>query len=311
MEFCIHCMEPLEAGAAFCPKCGKAQSDACPPHHLQPGTLLSGRYLLGTALGSGGFGITYIAHDTRLEMTVAVKEFFPAGYVQRSASSSSDVLPLPQKRGDFKKSRHRFLAEAKLLRGLRAAPGFAAPLDAFEENNTAYVILRYLRGDTLKAYLKKRGGRLPFDEATALLRPVMDALSCMHRKGILHLDVSPQNILITDEGAVLMNTDLAARIKDARPVMVSRGDSPPEIYLKKDLGPWTDVYSFCATLFHCVTGHPPTDALERLGNPDAGVSFDGTDVSPAAQAALTKGLALQPKDRCRSIEEFCKMLDRW
>ncbi|MBQ5969750.1 MAG: protein kinase [Clostridia bacterium] len=312
MNFCMYCMEPLEAGAAFCPKCGKAQSDDCPPHHLQPGTLLSGRYLLGTALGSGGFGITYIAHDTRLEMTVAVKEFYPVGYVTRNGVTSVGITATTQGSDFFERGRAKFLAEAKILASLHDEPGIVDVRDFFEENNTTYIVMEYLRGETLKAYLN-RTGALPLRQAYTLLRPVLDSLSAAHAKNVVHRDIAPDNIMLTRRGAKLLDFGSAREVfsEDERSlsILVKRGYSPYEQYTKKNQGPWTDVYSMCAVFYRVVTGHPPEDALERMRAPDAPLNFDGAALRPQMQAVLTRGLAVFPEQRYRSIGELLRALD--
>ena len=168
MEFCMHCMVPLAEEARFCPTCGKAQSYDCPPHQLRPGTLLSGRYLLGVALGEGGFGITYIARDIRLGMTVAVKEFYPTGYVSRNAAHSQTVTAVTRGREFFEKGKRKFLDEAHLLAELHEEPGIVDVRDFFEENNTARdgsTTRFYFDGDDL-CYIDVDNGQMKINKLT-------------------------------------------------------------------------------------------------------------------------------------------------
>ena len=138
MDFCIFCMAPLGAPAKFCPVCGKAQNYDCPENHLKPGTLLAGRYLIGAAIGAGGFGITYIARDTRLNAVVAVKEYYPNGFVNRNHTSSASVVSStdPTDEAVFTKGRQRFLEEASILAAFSGVDGIVNVQDCFRENNT-------------------------------------------------------------------------------------------------------------------------------------------------------------------------------
>ena len=174
MEYCIHCMAPLEGDGRFCPECGAPQAYHCPEHHLRPGTMLNGgRIMLGAAIGSGGFGITYIARDMRLEMPVAIKEFYPVGYVARSGTTSATVTSATTGNDFFERGKSKFLAEAKILATLNDEAGIVDVRDFFEENNTAYIVMEYLRGETLKSYLSHEG-KLSFHDAYQMLRPVME-----------------------------------------------------------------------------------------------------------------------------------------
>ncbi|MBQ5969745.1 MAG: protein kinase [Clostridia bacterium] len=313
MEFCMHCMVPLAEEARFCPACGKAQSYDCPPHHLQPGTLLSGRYLLGVALGEGGFGITYIARDIRLGMTVAVKEFYPTGYVSRNAVHSQTVTAVTRGREFFEKGKRKFLDEAHLLAELHEEPGIVDVRDFFEENNTAYIVMEYLKGETLRTRLK-RVGRLPFPLAYSMLRPVMESLMAAHKKNVVHRDIAPDNIMLTRRGAKLLDFGAAREVFSADEhslsIMVKRGYSPLEQYTKKNQGPWTDVYALCATLYRCVTGTAPGDPLLRSQQPLRPLASFGVNVPPGVEAALAKGLEPYPDRRYQSVQELLTALNK-
>ena len=313
MNFCMHCMEPLEDGAAFCPECGKAQSYDCPEHHLQPGTFLSGkRYLLGVALGEGGFGITYIARDIRLGMTVAIKEFYPMGYVSRNTAFSQTITATMRSRDYFEKGKRKFLDEAHLLAELNDEPGIVDVRDFFEENNTAYIVMEYLKGETLKAHLKA-SERLPFREAYAMLRPVMESLAAAHEKNVIHRDIAPDNIMLTKRGAKLLDFGAAREVfttdENSLSILVKRGYSPYEQYTKKNQGPWTDVYALTAVLYRAVTGKAPEEALDRITEPDKPLPFDDAPLNDRMKAALTTGLAVTADKRYRTVGELLRALD--
>ena len=311
MTYCIHCMEPMMDGMPVCRRCGKPQTVTCPEHHLRPGTLLNRRYVVGTALGEGGFGITYIARDTRLDVVVAVKEFYPDGYANRNNMYTHNVTAATKGLTFFEKGKAKFLAEARLLAGLRDENGIVDVQDFFEENNTAYIVMEYLRGETLAALLK-RVGVLPQQEADRLLRPVMHSLAVAHERGVVHRDIAPDNIMLTRDGAKLLDFGAAREVfsEDERSlsIMVKRGFSPYEQYSRTNQGPWTDVYALCATMYRALTGAAPPDALQRVQDPNRPLPFPPT-VSRNLQAVLTRGLAVYPEQRYRSIAELLQAMD--
>ena len=311
MNFCIHCMEPIGAGAAFCPACGKAQAYDCPENHLKPGTLLGGRFLLGAAIGAGGFGITYIARDTRLGNVVAVKEYYPNGVVNRSNTSTTNVSVGAQQREIFQKGKQKFLDEARLLATLNDEPGVVDVRDYFEENNTAYIVMEYLRGETLKEHIKD-GKRIDYREAYRLLLPVMRSLRAVHAMGLVHRDISPDNIMLAQNGVKLLDFGAAREVIDedkSLSIILKRGYAPIEQYTKKNQGPWTDVYALCATMYRCITGSLPTDALLRREEELPPPSAFGVPMASAFEAVLLKGLELRQTDRFRSMDELIGAFD--
>ena len=311
MEYCIHCMEPLQPGKTTCPACGKAQSYDCPENHLQPGTVLCGHFLLGAALGAGGFGITYIARDTQLNKVVAVKEFYPHDFVTRNSVYTRNVTATTRGRDFFERSKIKFLEEAQILASLDDQPGIVDVLAYFEENHTAYIVMKFLRGETLKARIR-HGGPLPFDKAFALLRPVMRSLMALHQKNIIHRDIAPDNIMLTGGGATLFDFGAAREVASegqSLTIILKPGYAPYEQYTKTNQGPWTDVHALCATLYFCVAGRPPMEALKRIEPGSPPLSFDGLGLSAPVQAALTKGLAVFPSQRYQSVDDLMRALD--
>ncbi|MBQ5969743.1 MAG: BMP family ABC transporter substrate-binding protein [Clostridia bacterium] len=304
MEYCIHCMAPLNGSAKFCPACGKPQAYECPENHLRPGTLLGGRYLVGAAIGAGGFGITYIARDTRLGNVVAVKEYYPNGLVNRSTTLTTNVSVGSQQRGTFEKGKQKFLAEAQLLATLNDEPGVVDVRDFFEENNTAYIVMEYLRGETLKDHLKTVQ-RIEYSEAFRLLLPVMRSLRAVHAMGLIHRDISPDNIMLAQNGVKLLDFGAAREVIDedkSLSIILKRGFAPVEQYTKRNQGPWTDVYALCATMYKCITGAVPTDALLRREEPLKAPSSFGVPMTPAFESVLLRGLAVDAKDRYQSMD---------
>lgn len=311
MEYCIHCMAPIEPSDEECPFCGKAQKIEVPGHHLLPGTVLNHKFLVGTALGEGGFGITYIGRDLNLDMKVAVKEYYPVGYVNRSNTISAEVQSSTTggRKEFFEKGRENFLKEARILAKFSSEPGIVEVRDFFEENHTAYIVMEFLDGQDLKDYIQQKGF-LPPEETVQMLLPVMQSLKKIHAQGLIHRDISPDNIRITENGVKLMDFGAARTVSAAAnkslSVMLKPGYAPEEQYRSKGVqGPWTDVYALCATMYKCITGITPDDSTQRMYSDELKTpSVLGVRINEVWENALMKGLAVLQKDRYQSIDEL-------
>ena len=315
--YCNHCMTKLDEGTVFCPYCGQSTEVQVVPHHLRQGTILNNKYLVGDAIGEGGFGITYVGFDLNLELKIAIKEFFPNGYANRNNTLSNNVTLNYQHEGEyFKNGKEQFLREAQNIAKFSKEDGVVDVRDYFTENNTAYIIMEYLEGDTLAEYLKKHG-RMDAEKVFRLMLPVMRSLDKMHNTGIIHRDISPDNIMFTDDHAIRLMDFGSARYfteseKKTMSVMLKPGYAPYEQYSAKgDQGPWTDVYGLCATMYKCITGNTPVDSLLRcktdsLKKP----SQTGVSIPPALEAVLMYGLAVFPEQRCRSMRELIEYTEK-
>lgn len=290
---------------------------------LPVGTLLGGAYRVEGALGKpGGFGITYLAHDVRLDAKVAVKEFFPRGLARRS-SAGLDVVPTtPDDRDGFDHARTRFLDEARLLARFHH-PAIVRVRTFFEENGTAYLVMDYLEGRTLMAHLERAGGRVGVDTALAIARPLLDALEDLHEAGVLHRDVDPHNVYVTNKQQVVLLDFGAARQAVAEAeggqrslsVVLKPGYAPYEQYASKGRqGPWTDLYALSAMLYRMLGGVVPQESTERIAQDelrplDALVRERyGETIPPEVARAVMWGLALRPEDRPQTAEAFRKAL---
>ena len=309
--YCYFCMKEIEADVKICPHCGKTQNIVTPPHRLLPGTMLNGRYVVGIAKGEGGFGITYLGRDNKLDRLVAIKEYYPTGYVNRSNTVSLAVIEVTSEDNGafFRKGCERFLREAKTIAKFSGEPGIVNVIDYFEENNTAYIVMEYLDGITLKDYLTQKG-KLSVEETLSILQPVMLSLEKIHQQGLIHRDISPSNIMLVEDAVKLIDFGAARNTSGSGnkslSLMLKPGYAPEEQYRSKGLqGAWTDVYALCATIYKCITGVTPDEANDRLFADELKApSALGINVTPTFEAALMKGLAVHQKDRYPSIKEL-------
>lgn len=313
---CLNCLGKKEP-ELDCPNCGwSGESLFVSPLFLPPGTVLKEKYLVGKVLGHGGFGVTYMALDLSLALRVCLKEYFPANLATRGAPQSLYVQVFSGEAGElYDLGLRSFLHEAQILARFEDHPGIMSVRDYFEANGTAYMVTSYFNGITLKAYLEQKGGSIPFSLALKILMPVMDSLRSVHSAGLLHRDISPENIYLTDDGQVkLLDFGAATRMEtpyeNSISVVVKPGYAPEEQYRSGgELGPWSDVYGVAATLYRAITGIVPPDALDRLHQDSLRLPSDlGVQIPKRAESALIKALAVNPRDRFQDIYSFQQAL---
>jgi serine/threonine protein kinase len=301
-----------DSGLPECPTCGRA-FDLPPrsPLQLKPRTLLHEQYLIGRALGDGGFGITYLAWDTGLESRLAIKEYMPNGVAGRSAGETKVVPYTEQTKQEFEWGLDRFLEEARMLKKFSNHPGIVSVDTVFKDNGTAYLVMEFLDGVTFEEFLARRGGRITFETAMRVVLPAMDALAAVHAEGILHRDISPDNIYLTRSGKVKLIDFGAARNALGQKsrnlsIILKEGYAPEEQYRASGIqGPWTDVYAMAATLYHAITGKIPQPALDRQAQDKLlWPSQLQIQVEPRIEAALMKALSIKAGDRFQSMEDF-------
>ena len=309
---CLKCMQVFDEEYEVCPHCG--QVAGAPPEiafHLYPGTILNNKYVIGTALGHGGFGITYNAWDQTLNTHVAVKEYFPSGLVNRIPGTAEVLLLSGEKEKQYYNGLNQFLNEARQTVAFSEHPNIVHVFDFFEENNTAYIVMEFLDGISLKDLLKQWDNKLDCDQAVDIGVSICDALTEIHKKGILHRDINPSNIFICLQGATKLIDFGSARISDdenekTRSVIITPGYAPPEQYRSKSKqGSQTDIYALCAVLYRCVTGVKPIESLDR--------TVDDTLDSPMVineevpewlDKIIMRGMALEPEIRFKSAAEL-------
>lgn len=284
--------------------------------HLHPGTLLQGgKYRIVRALGQGGFGITYEAEQVVLMRTVAIKEFFMKDYCDRENETSHVSIPTENSRYLVDTFKNKFIKEAQMIASLKN-PHIVSIYDVFEENGTAYYVMEYLNNGSLINLVKKQGP-LPEADAIKYITQIGEALSYLHERSFLHLDVKPSNILFNDDGeTVLIDFGISKHYDETggqtstTPVGISKGYAPIEQYQQGSIlkfSPATDIYSLGATLFFLLTGNTPPEAAEV--NED-GIPDLGNTVSLATKDAINAAMAPKRKERPQSVKAFLTLLQK-
>ena len=284
-------------------------------HCLRKGTRLIGRYTIEGVLGQGGFGITYLGIDELHEKKVAIKEFFPQGIVTRNIEYQDTVtVTFVGEKDNYEKGKERFLKEARTMAKFSKDEGIVKALDFFGINNTAYIVMEYLEGITLKQYLRENQ-RIAPEDLIELLVPLIESLDEIHSQGMIHRDISPDNIMVLPDGRIKLMDFGAARDytefgEKSLSIVLKPGYAPPEQYQTHGIqGPWTDIYALCATMYKCITGENPPDAIERVMDDHLKkISEFGIVIPPQEEAAIIKGMSVSAKDRYQNIKDFCEDL---
>ncbi|MCH5161567.1 MAG: protein kinase [Clostridiales bacterium] len=314
-NICLYCFGDLDS-SRVCMDCHrKADDTPSPPHHLPQRTVLGmqNRYLIGKALGEGGFGITYLAWDLQQGIKVAVKEYFPSGYVTRVAGNNQVIINSKQNQAASNRGLKRFVDEARALAKIKNLAGVVNVRDFFSANGTAYIVMEFLDGLSLKKYLQRKGGKITVDEILTIMRPVMDSLTQVHKLGLIHRDISPDNILITKSNEVKLIDFGAAKYSNtdgkSLSVVLKQGFAPPEQYdAHGEQGPWTDVYALGVTIYYAITGTLPPESIRIVMGKESvkRPSEMGVAIDSSVEAALLKCLAV---DRAKRYEDVQSMIN--
>lgn len=321
-EFCPYCMKELDRGMKSCPACGSSIDVSTPPHHLPVGTVLrSGSrhsFLFGIVKGEGGFGLTYIGKELNSGKMVAIKEYFPS---RCQPQRMLDLSIRPQERFEeiYHHGMQSFLSEASMLRTVSHLSSIVHVMDYFEANRTAYMVMEYLAGSTLYQAMQSQE-RIPVEALIPKFLPLMYDLGSLHKAGVLHRDIAPDNIMWMPDGNLkLLDFGCARSLEDGRSmtVVLKPGFAPIEQYQTRGQGPYTDLYALCATLYYCITGKIPPASPERLtttfdNQPDPLMppSALGVSISPEQEQILMWGLSLQPSVRPQSMETLASRLEK-
>ncbi len=313
-KICLQCMEYLDSEGK-CPNCG---DNICPqttsPYILPPGSVLANRYLVGKVLGQGGFGITYLGFDTALEIKVAIKEYFCMNQTARDNTVSNDIQWSVYISNPID-GREAFLKEARKMAKIRMVPNVAHILDTFNENETAYLIMEYIEGETLANQIKRLQKPLTWAEAMPIFMPVIESMQQVHENGLIHRDLSPDNLMINKLGKPVILDLGAAKDLDTNTgassmVVAKSGFSPIEQYGdrgKTDLR--TDIYSLCGTMYYTLTGIVPPPATDRLDNDTLDMSIlSRNGVPKEVIAAITAGTSISKANRPESMKALAQMI---
>lgn len=282
---------------------------------LKPGVILKERYKIEEVIGAGGFGITYRAWDPLLQSYVAIKEYYPSGIATRSADSSKVCVPVGQEQREYHRGKIRFLKEAQDVARFQSEPNIVSIYDYLEENDTAYMVMEYLHGCTLKQYIREHGGRLDTDHILHICLSVLDALAVVHKAGMIHRDISPENIFICEDLTVkLIDFGAAKQVyldgEQTMSVVLKPGYAPPEQYAKKDKqGPWTDIYALGATLYFAATGEKPEKSFGRvLEDTIKPVCEVNPEIPRAMSQVIMRAMSVKIEDRYQTVEAMREAL---
>lgn len=317
MKRCYGCMQPIENEKLHtCPHCGAPLDlEAVPPQFLQPGTVLQNKFIVGKAIGSGGFGNTYIGWNETLLCKVAIKEFYPGQICERD-SDGITVRPKDAKSAHhFRAGLQSFLEEARSVANLQDIKGVVAIYTFFEQNGTGYIVMEYLEGMDVKSILKQSGNKKDYEWCRRVILTVLHTLKDIHKRGVLHRDIAPDNVFVTNEGVIKLIDFGAAKhaseLANIRTeIVLKQGYAPIEQYSKTaPQGPYTDLYAVAALFYRMLTGMKPIPANNRV-NEDSLIppSSMGIELPEQAELAMMCCLNVKPQYRLQTAEDFMEAL---
>lgn len=315
-KLCPGCMQHLKDSNTTCPHCGYPEKHLTVKDSLPVFSILAGKYLLGAPLGKGGFGITYIAMHLPDEKIVAIKEFFPANLAVRDTDNETVVPADDTKAVYYRTGMKSFSEEGRILYLLSDIEHIVHVTEQIQANNTTYLVMEYVPGISLKKYMKQQQKLFSEQETLTLMQPILSALQAMHQKGILHRDISPENLMLSPDNTLTLIDFGAARTfsrsdDDNLTVILKRGYAPEEQYHSNSRqGPWTDLYAVCAVMYQMLTGILPQEASARAEEDHlTPISrIEGLSLSPSTCAALEKGLQMDSMERYPDIGALMKVL---
>lgn len=310
---CPACMHKHATPQKICARCKTDRTTvANKMEQLPVGTILNEKYYIGSVIGQGGFGITYRAWDMSLDVKVAVKEYFPGNSVFRRDIGEAEVMARSSESEEFFRiGREKFFQEARSLARFSNLTGVIGVRDFFQANGTAYIVMDYAEGRTLKELMTGDHNQ-NIMEILEMFRSLIEDLGAMHEQNLIHRDIKPENIMISPENkAVLLDFGAAraymgSQVISSYSMTLTHGYAPVEQYQNAEQGPWTDVYALCATLYELVTGKQPITSLERLMNkkPLTRPSEMGVNIPKSVEDAIIAGMAIHKEERTQSMKEL-------
>ena len=310
-DYCPNCMQATEENVNICRGCGfDIEKYEEKEHLIAPCTMLKDKYMIGKVIGEGGFGVTYKGWDTILQTYVAIKEYFPQ-FLSHRSKHNTDIIPTTTQKETYEKGLKRYLEEAQNLSKFYQLSGIVSVKDFFYENGTGYIVMEYIDGVNLKEYLDQNGGKIPEVKVRGLMKPVLESLVEIHETGLIHRDISPDNVMVDKKGRIKLIDfgsvrDQSTVDEKTYTVTLKHGFAPPEqYYAKGKQGPWTDIYSICATMYRMLTGKNPPNSIERMAKDEyVSPAYYGVNVSPKLDYVLRKGLSLNYADRYDNIQQL-------
>lgn len=312
---CLNCMKEYDEQYDVCPHCGFI--DGTLPrelYHLHPGEILHRRYIVGTVVDYGGFGVIYRVWDAQMDQMVAIKEYFPSGLVNRAPGQKDVIVYSGKSKSIFENGLERYLMEARNMAAF-SHPNIVNLYDFFEENNTAYIVMEFLDGISLKTYLAQKNGKLSYQETIDITAAILNALDEIHRHNIIHRDISPDNIFLCSNEKIKLIDFGAARFsnvekEETRSIVLKPGFAPPEQYRSKSLqGPFTDLYALGACMYRAITGVMPEESLSRMLEDHLKEPGElAADLPEHINNTIMKAMALSPEYRFQNVREFQEAL---
>lgn len=313
MNFCPNCFQSDSFDGWQCKLCGYQSQGMEEKRALQPGIWIRNRYLIGRILGVGGFGITYLAFDTHLRQRCAVKEYFPAEWAMRDSATACIMASSQIKDDLYRHGMEVFANEARVLQGLEREEHVVNVLDFFQENGTAYLVMEYLEGPTLGQYMEEYQNGYPLEMANRLICEIGDALYRIHKKMLLHRDISPDNVVLTGDNHLKLIDFGATRIyalnsPGSMSVLIKPGFAPIEQYSRQGKqGPWTDIYALAATYYYLASGKKPPTAPDRVaGAALRPLHTRNPQVPEQVSRAISHALENEWEKRPRNMKEFVR-----
>ncbi|MBQ7593704.1 MAG: leucine-rich repeat protein [Synergistaceae bacterium] len=311
--YCSKCMHKFDEYHETCPFCGynpSIEEENQRVHTLQADrTMLhKNRYLLGAVIGEGGFGITYAAFDRTTNQPVAVKEYFPMTLCERDAKEDKNVVVNPSYEKLYQFGLQRFIKEAQTLGSLEDVKNVVPVIDYFEENNTAYIVMKFIRGVTLQRYVNEN--KIPPQKVLSMMKEIIEALIEVHKRGIFHMDISPKNIMVQEDNSLVLIDFGSASLKGVTGISYNRDYAPVEqIDGTSMAGSWMDIYALSATLYHLICGEAPPSSLARqLKDNIIPIQERKIPIKKFQAQTIMEGLAVQQEKRIQSMEVFYSRL---
>lgn len=310
-NLCMGCMSPLPEGEQKCPKCGYSQLLPYNVEYLPPASMV-GKYLIGKMLSANGESAVYLGFDTETESKVWIREFMPVGVASRN-HATQDIVPNPGKEAVYKYFMASFEDLYQTLQKWSSLEGHIPVIELLYCHNTVYAVEKYIETVTLSAYLKENGGELPWGEAKKMLLPLFNCVANFHAKGVLHLGITPEHILVNEKKQLFLNSfsilearmenqDLSAETFD--------GYSAPEQYDPQGkMSTAADVYALAAVTYRVLTGTRPAEALARQKQDTLVPAMElNSTVPESISDAISAAMMMEPSLRAETVDEFTSQL---